>query len=191
MIIIDFLRKIKRVFMIKDSFIWCFTNMFLSHFPSRHFRNCGLRLVGLKLGDARIYDGFHIRNPQKITIEDGVSIGPNVLLDGREGLIIKKNATIGYGAIIWSLNHDYNDINFKMIGGSVEIGEYCWICSHSIILPGIKIGKGAVVASNAVVTKDVPPFAVVAGVPAKVIKYREEKNYKYGYRSKNDTSHFC
>ena len=61
----------------------------------------------------------------------------------------------------------------------MEIGDFAWICSRSIILPGIKIGKGAVVASNAVVTKDVPPFAVVGGVPARIIGHREEKEYEY------------
>ena len=184
--------KMKRFYHIwKNSFKWCFTNMCLSNFPSKHFRNWGLRVQGMKLGDARIYDGFHIRQPEGITIENGVSIGPKVLLDGRKGLIIKRNAVIGYGAIIWTLNHDYNDLHFCLKGAPVEIGEYCWICSHSIILPGIKVGKGAVVASGAIVTKDVPPYAVVAGIPARIVKYREEKDYQYGYHISDDDSHFC
>ncbi len=89
---------------------------------------------------------------------------------------------IAYEAIIWTLNHDYNDINFCGKGAPVEIGEYVWICSRSIILPGIKIGKGAVVASGAIVTKDVPDYAIVGGVPAKVIGHREENDYQYGYK---------
>lgn len=56
-------------------------------------------------------------------------------------------------------------------------------------MPGVKIGKGAIVASGAIVTKDVPNFAIVGGVPAKIIGYREEKDYQYGYHHKNDTSH--
>ena len=186
------LRKTKKFYHIwKNSFKWWFTNMCLSNFPSKHFRNWGLRVQGMKLGDARIYDGFHIRQPEGITIEDGVSIGPKVLLDGRKGLTIKRNAVIGYGAIIWTLNHDYNDLHFCLKGAPVEIGEYCWICSHSIILPGTKVGKGAVVASGAIVSKNVPPYAVVAGVPARIIKYREEKDYQYGYHISDDDSHFC
>ena len=107
-----------------------------------------------------------------------MNIGPKVLLDGRCGLKIGKSAVIAYEAIIWTLNHDYNDIHFAGKGAPVEIGEYAWICSRSIILPGLKIGKGAV-ASNAVVTKDVPDFAIVGGVPAKIIGYREQKDYDY------------
>ncbi len=75
-----------------------------------------------------------------------------------------------------------NDINFCGKGAPVEIGEYAWICSRSIILPGIKIGKGAVVASGSIVTKDVPPYAIVGGIPAKIIGQREIKQYDYGYR---------
>lgn len=111
------------------------------------------------------------------------------MLDARRGLRIRRNAVIAYEAIIWSLNHDYNDIYFKRKGSPTEIGEYAWICSRSIILPGINIGKGAIVASGAVVTKDVPDFAIVGGVPAKVIGYREENDYQYGYHRKHDTSH--
>lgn len=119
-----------------------------------------------------------------------MSIGPKVLLDARCGLTIRRNAVIAYDAIVWTLNHDYNDVHFCGKGAPVEIGAYAWICSRSIILPGIKIGEGAVVASGAIVTKDVAPWTVVAGIPAKVISHREQKEYHYGYRSVNDYNHF-
>ena len=138
----------------------------------------------------RFYSGFSVRSPQKLVIEDGVSIGPKVLLDARCGLTIRRNAVIAYEAIIWTLNHDYNDIHFCGKGAPVEIGSYAWICSRAIILPGVKIGEGAIVASGAIVTKDVEPWTVVAGIPAKVIGYRERKNYQYGYCSSNDFEHF-
>ncbi|MBC2722396.1 MAG: hypothetical protein HGJ97_06900 [Desulfosporosinus sp.] len=63
----------------------------------------------------------------------------------------------------------YYDVNFKSVGAPVTIDHHSWICSRAIMLPGINIGAYAVVASGAVVTKDVPPYAVVGGVPAKVI----------------------
>lgn len=158
--------------------------------PSKTLRNILVRFSGAKVSkDVCFYPGFTIRNPKGLVIEDGVCIGPKCLLDARRGLTIRRNAVIAYEAIIWSLNHDYNDIHFKGKGSPTEIGEYAWICSRSIILPGIKIGKGAVVASGAVVTKDVPNFAIVGGVPAKVIGYREENDYQYGYQCKHDTSH--
>ena len=140
-------------------------------------------------GNAIFYEGFHIRTPQKIEIGDGGSVGPRVLLDGRCGLTIGKSVTIGYDAIIWTLNHDYNEIHFSVKGAPVEIGDFAWICSRSIILPGIKIGEGAVVASNAVVTRDVEPYTVVAGIPARSIGKRERKNYSYGYNPSKFSVH--
>ena len=186
------MKSIKRYLKgLKPGFDWWYINSWLCNFPSIRFRNWKLRKMGLRMSkDVRIYAGFHIRNPKGIVLEDGVSIGPKVLLDGRNGLTIHKSAVIGYEAIIWTMNHDYNDEHFNVNGGPVEIGEYAWICSRSIILPNIKIGKGAVVASNAVVTKDVPPFAIVGGIPAKVIGHRDEKDYKYGYVINNSNEHF-
>ena len=104
-------------------------------------------------------------------------------------MTIKQNAVIAYEAIIWSLNHDYNDMNFCGKGAPTEIGEYAWICSRSIILPGVKVGEGAIVASGAIVTKDVPPYAIVGGIPARIIGEREKNNYNYGYKLKENKCH--
>ena len=171
---------------------WWITNSILSSIPSKRLRYYGLKFQGMKLAyNVRFYQGFHIRAPQLIKIDDNVSIGPKCLLDGRKGLHICHHAVIAYDAIIWTLNHDYNDINFSVKGGPVEIGPYAWICSRSIILPNIKIGEGAVVASGAIVTKDVPPYTIVGGIPARVIGTREKKNYSYGYIRENDFMHFA
>lgn len=163
----------------------------IPHLPSKTLRNRLIRLFGVKATkNVMFWPGFSVRNPKGLIIEDGVSIGPKCLLDARRGLTIHKSAVIAYEAIIWSLNHDYNDIHFCGKGAPTEIGAYAWICSRSIILPGVKIGEGAIVASGAIVTKDVPPYAIVGGVPAKVIGQREKKTYEYGYKVSKDYSHF-
>ncbi len=139
--------------------------------------------------NVKFIGSFSIRNHKGLTLKDGVCIGPGSLLDARKGLTIEENAVIAYQAIIWTFNHDYNDINFCGKGAPVTIGAYSWICSRSIILPGVTIGEGCVVASGAIVTKDVPPYSIVAGIPAKVIGKREKKDWKYGYHANNDFSH--
>lgn len=170
---------------------WCLSNSIIPNIPSQTLRNLGMRLIGVRMSkNVKLFAGFSVRNPKGLVIEDGVSIGPHVLLDARKGITIRRSAVIAYESIIWSLNHDYNDINFKGAGAPVEIGEYAWICSRSIVLPGVKIGKGAVVASGAVVTKDVEPYEIVGGVPAKVIGYRDKKGYNYGYLARKDFNHF-
>lgn len=169
---------------------WWWLNCIVCYLPSVHLRRFFVRLAGAKLpGNVRFFEGVHVRNPKGITLGEGCSIGTRVLLDGREGLTAGKSVVFGYECIIWTLNHDYNDINFKTKGGPVTIGDYAWICSRSIVLPGIKIGEGAVVASGAIVTKDVPPYAIVAGIPAKIVGEREKKPYNYGYKANEEYMH--
>lgn len=163
----------------------------IPHLPSKTLRNRLIRWFGVKAtNNVMFWPGFSVRNPKGLIIEDGVSIGPKCLLDARRGLTIRKSAVIAYEAIIWSLNHDYNDIHFCGKGAHTEIGAYAWICSRSIILPGVKVGEGAVVASGAIVTKDVPPYTIVGGIPAKIIGQRDKKVYEYGYKACKDYTHF-
>lgn len=175
---------------IKAGFLWWFLNNVISYFPSSHIRRMYLQVLGVKMSsNVYLYEGFQIRCPHKIIIEDGTSIGTKVLLDGRNGLKIGKCVTIAHEAIIWTMNHDYNDVHFSVNGSQVEIGDYSWICSRSIILPGIKIGEGAVVAAGAVVTHDVPPYAVVAGIPAKIVSKRKKQDWLYGFNNSINVNH--
>lgn len=152
----------------------------VARIPSRRLRIFLLRLKGARIGKkVAIFSGFEIRSPAGLEIEDGCSIGPRVLLDARRGLHIKKCATIACEAIIWTLHHDMNDPDFKVVGSKTEIGEHAWICSRAILLPGVKIGTGAVVAAGAVVTTDVEPYSIVGGVPAKKIGVRQLQDLNY------------
>ena len=148
--------------------------------PSRHIRMFLLRKQGATIGErVSMFKNVTIRNPKGLVIESGSSIGPGVLLDARKGLHIGKNVTIASDAIIWSLHHDMNSSDFHVIGDKTEIGDYSWICSRSIILPGVKVGRGAVVASGAVVTKNIEPQCVMGGVPAKKIGERKQTEFNY------------
>ena len=163
----------------KVSFQYFFLSL-IRHIPSRHLRLYILRVMGAKIAKhVSMFHSVDIRHPQGLSIDSGCSIGPRVLLDARKSIKIGRNVTIAYEAIIWTLHHDMNSKDFKSIGKSVTIEDYAWICSRSIILPGVTIGRGAVVASGAVVTKDVPEFTVVGGVPARVIGKRDERELSY------------
>jgi acetyltransferase-like isoleucine patch superfamily enzyme/coenzyme F420-reducing hydrogenase beta subunit len=158
-----------------------FLNGILPLLPSRHLRYFFLRnIFKAKIGKkVSMYHSIEFRNPAGLTIEGNNSIGMHVLLDARKGLTIKKGAVIASHVLLWTLHHDYNSADFRTVGAPTEVGEYAWICSRAIILPGVKIGKGAVVASGAVVTKDVESFTVVGGIPAKKIGMRKEMEYNY------------
>jgi acetyltransferase-like isoleucine patch superfamily enzyme len=113
-----------------------------------------------------------------------ISIGNNsvinrfVYLDGRFNLKIGNNVNISHYSKIQTLTHDIDSETFEGKPGDISIEDDVWIGVAAIILPGVTIGKGAVVGAGTVVTKDVPAYAVVAGCPARIIKYRN-KNLKY------------
>lgn len=153
---------------------------FFCKIPSKHLRIWIMnRYDGVDIAKhVPIYSGLQWwKGP--FVVEEGSTIGFDCHIDCRRGVHIGKRVCMATGVKIWTLHHDYNDIHFKCVGGPVYIGDFSWICSYSIILPGVTIGKGAVVAAGAVVTKDVAPYTIVGGVPAKVIGRRERNEYDY------------
>jgi len=127
--------------------------------------------------------GVEFRKPKNIFIGHNCVINKKVLLDGRGGQIkIGNNVDIGQETNIWTLEHDVNDEYHKSIGADVIIEDYVWIASRVTILPGVKIGKGAVIACGAVVTKNVNSYEIVGGIPAKKIGNRNQNlEYKLNY----------
>jgi maltose O-acetyltransferase len=122
--------------------------------------------------DVRIQGGVHISNPARISIGEGVRINYGVVLAAKGEITIGAHATISSGVIINTAGLVYTNPPEKRDHtiDPVVIEDKVWICSGAIINPGVRIGSHAVVASGAVVTKDVPPYVVVGGVPAAVIK---------------------
>ena len=120
--------------------------------------------------------GFEIRNPRNIEIGDNNVFNRKVMLDGRGGkLIIGNNVDIAQETNIWTLEHDVNDDYHHDKPGDVIIEDYVWVASRVTVLPGVKIGRGAVVAACAVVNSDVNEMDIVGGVPAKVIGKRSSR----------------
>lgn len=155
----------------------------VGHIPSHHLRRFFYRLAGIKIGKgstihmyARFYD------PKNIEIGEDTIVGEFAVLDGRDKLKIGNHVAIASEVMIYNSEHDINEVNFKPITGKVVIEDYVFIGPRVIILPGVTVGKGAIIAASAVVTKDIPPYAIVGGVPAKIIGERRNKqlNYKLG-----------
>lgn len=148
--------------------------------PSHLFRLLFYRLAGMKIGrGSRIHIGARFFYPGNIKIGEGTILGDNIFLDGRDRLIIGDHVDIASGVMILNSEHDINSEDFRAISAPVEIGDYVFIGSRAVILPGVKIGRGAIVAAGAVVTKDVPEYMIVGGVPAKEIGERKVKDLHY------------
>jgi maltose O-acetyltransferase len=145
--------------------------------PIKFLRWAFLKMLLKKCGKKVYFSrNIDIRKPKNISIGNGVVLNKRTLLDGRGGLlIIGNNVDIAQDCNIWTLEHKPNDDFHSTEGKSVIIGDYVWIASKVTILPGVKIGRGAVVATGAVVTKDVADYAIVGGVPAKTIGLRTSK----------------
>lgn len=133
---------------------------------------------------ANIMMGFQVRKLGGITLGRNTNVNPKCMFDSRGGAItIGDYADIAPEVNIWTLEHNLNDPDFVTQGGPVRIGDYAWICNRAILLPGVTIGTGAVVASGAVVTKDVPEWTIVGGVPAKPIgKRNPDQSPRKAYR---------
>lgn len=155
----------------------------VGHVPFHSVRKFFYKLSGVKMGKgSTIHMWASFFQPKNIVIGKGAIVGDHVFLDGRHKLSIGDNTNIASCVMIYNAEHDLKSKSFSAIEEPVEIGNFCFIGPRAIILPGVKIGKGAVVAAGAVVTKNVPNFAIVGGVPAKVIGERVNKklNYKLG-----------
>lgn len=120
-----------------------------------------------------------IRNiGEGLTIGDNVGISQNCTISVRGNVNIGSNCIFGPGVSIFSENHNFNRTDIPIVNqgetrSDVFIGEDVWIGSRSTILAGVKIGSHSVIAAGSVVTRDVPEFAVVGGIPAKVLKLRK------------------
>lgn len=132
---------------------------------------------------ATIYGGAEIRFPWKLSIGPRSIVGHGAILDARSGLQIASDVNISTGVYIWTKDHDLSDAAFAMRGAPVVIESHAWLSCRSTILPGTRIGTGAVVAAGAVVTKDVEAYSIVGGIPAKHIGERPSPmNYKLSGR---------
>ena len=151
--------------------------------PIRLLRLYWLKLFGMKTGkDVWIFRNVEVRRPNRIMIGSSSKINKRTLLDCRGGTInIGSNVDIAQDCRLWTLEHDPQSDTYATKSGNIIIEDFCWLASNVTVLPGVKIGKGAVVATGAVVTKDVEPMTIVAGIPAKKIGERHSSlEYKLG-----------
>ena len=148
----------------------------ISFIPSQYLRKLILiYLFNMNLSTkAVLYSGFKIGKASKIEVGTHSVIGHNATLDGRNGIYIGKNVNISSEVMIWTKQHDFNDPHFKIVGDKVLIEDFVWISARVIILPGVTIGEGAIISAGAVITKNVEPFSIMAGVPAKKIGERNK-----------------
>jgi len=137
-----------------------------------------LRMVGAKVGKrTTIYPDVWVFPGKGLVCGDDVDFALGVIVTTNGGVTIGDRVLLGYRAQILSANHKIPKGKGKIFGSGhdqapVTIGDDVWIGANCIVLPGVNVGEGAIVAAGSVVTKDVVEFSIVGGIPAKIIKSR-------------------
>lgn len=153
--------------------VWKVLASWLPYFVGRRWRLWLLKIFGLKhQGPVSVYPSVKVWAPWNVEMGSYVAIDDEVNLYSAAKITIGTKVAISREAFICTASHDITKANRPLVTAPITIGDGVWIGARAIILPGVTIGEGAVVAAGAVVTKDVEPWAVVGGNPARIIKTR-------------------
>ena len=132
-----------------------------------------LRAFGAKIGlGAHPYPNCRIWAPWNLTMGQHSGIANNVDVYSVAQIVVGDFATISQYAHLCAATHDYDDPEFRLLPKPIVIGDRAWVAAGAFIGPGVTVGEGAVVGAHTVVSRDVEPWAVVAGNPARPIKMR-------------------
>jgi maltose O-acetyltransferase len=184
---LSFLEIINKLILRIKTVFWelvCWKLAVTGYIPFHCIRRFVYRCWGIKIGSgSAIHMHASFYYPPNIKIGSDTIIGEKAVLDGRDKLIIGDHVDIASEVMIYNSQHDTTAEHFaaveNVVSKPVVIEDYVFIGPRAIILPGVTVHKGAVVAAGAVVTKDIPEFMIVGGVPAKEIGQRENKNPNY------------
>jgi len=125
-----------------------------------------------------LHPDVYIAGYGNVILRSGVSFNHHVYIGCAQSITIGRNTIVAPGVVIVDNDHIYTDpdVPIKYQGLScapVVIGEGVWIAANAVITKGVTIGRGAIVAAGAVVLSDVPAYAIVGGIPARILKYRD------------------
>lgn len=168
-------------------FVWTIIRVVLFYpFPGPLFkgwRSFILRIMGASVGrHCDFSNTCKVWAPWNLQVGQYVAFGPRVECYNVAKVSIGSMVTVSQDAYLCAASHDITSINKPLKTAPIQIGDYAWICARSIVMPDVQIGKGAVIAAGAIVTKDVEPWTVVGGNPAKYIKNRELRDEEGDYK---------
>jgi putative colanic acid biosynthesis acetyltransferase WcaF len=157
---------------------WAVGSLFLRFSPRPCFgwRRFVLRCFGARIGrDVHVYPSTRIYFPWNLVAGDWSAIGEEALIYNLGPVTLGAKTTISHRAHLCAGTHDYRQPDLPLLKPPILIKDQAWICADAFIGPGVTVGEGAVVGARAVVVRDVEPWVVVAGNPARVLKKREMK----------------
>jgi len=139
--------------------------------PCHAWRSFLLRCFGARIGKrCHIYGSAKIWAPWNLICHRFACIADGAEIYNPVNIILEEGATVSQGAFLCSVSHDYTGPSFPIIEAPITVGSRAWVAARAIVLMGVHIGEGSVIGAGSVVTKDVPPYTVCAGNPARVVK---------------------
>ena len=145
--------------------------------PLFAWRRALLRAFGARVGrEVHVYASAVVYMPWNLTIGDWSSIGEDALVYNLGPVIIGERVTVSHRAHLCAGTHDYTSADLPLLKPPIGIESNAWICTDAFVGPGVLVGEGAIVGARAVVTRNVPPWTIVAGNPAREIKRRVMKS---------------
>ena len=172
--------RLHKIFEFMTGLKWYLFNNCITHFPVHFIRIFFLRnMLGLKVGRS-CFIHMGSRFSGNISIGNNVIIGRNCVFLGE--IIIKNNVSITAETYVFATSHLIDSPTFETVYKPVIIEDHVWIGARAMVLPGVTIGRGAVLGAASVATKDLLPFSVCVGSPAKEVRKRSEAiNYTLSY----------
>jgi len=142
------------------------------------YRLARLRARGAEIGNGSLIAPAEVHGASKLSIGQNSFIG-RVYIQAQSEVRIGSNVSINDGARLLTASHDVADPKWQPISKPIDIEDFAWIATSATILPGVRIGRGAVVGAGTVVARDVPPYAVATGNPAQVRENVRPKDLAY------------
>ncbi|MGO9791632.1 MAG: acyltransferase [Solirubrobacteraceae bacterium] len=156
-----------------DYFYEVVFNRVVTHIPIRRLRARWLRLAGATLApDVVIFCGAQVFKPRGLTIGRRGTIAWRVFLDARGGITMGDDVNVASDSHILTADHDVRSRYFQARAEPVRLGDFTSLGTRTMVLKGVTVGRGGIAAAGAVVNRDVPPFTIVGGIPARAIGKR-------------------
>lgn len=148
-------------------------NLVVTQLPGHWLRQAWLRALGARIGPgAIIFRGTTVFGAEHLELGPRVQVGFRVVLDARGGLRVAEDVLLSSDSQLLTANHNLASADFERQVASIEIADHAWVATRAIVLAGVTVGRGGVVAAGGVATRDVPALAVVGGVPARQVSER-------------------
>jgi putative colanic acid biosynthesis acetyltransferase WcaF len=142
--------------------------------PMHAWRAFLLRCFGARLGpNCHIYARCEIWAPWNLHCEEGASIADGAVIYNAAPVYLGSHAIVSQDAYVCTATHDYDNPEFPMTYTPIRIGAYAWLCARSAVLPGVTVYEGAVLGLGAIAHRDLDPWQVYAGSPARPVRQRK------------------